>query len=406
MSVAQGTSLAIAAWAQTGLGVPRSGNGAQLLRRESGMGKLAVATYQNSEITEHRQSTGKTHGGRSATFSLNGLLSGGSYSTLLASILRKAFTATTAFAASTITISGTAALYTFTASAATPTFLTLGLKAGDVVRLSAAGGTAANLAHNILVVNVTTELVFTGVTLNDVALTPEAITTCTVTVVGKKAIVAATSQTSEYWTVEEWSSDISQSSLYTDLVWGSADVSLPATGNTTVAFNAVALDRTIAGTRVLTTPTAETTSKVTSSINGIVLVNGAAVANVTGATLKIDGAAAPIGAVLGSNVSPDIQRGILSVSGQVTAFWENGTMSGYFDAATPIGLVLVVAVDDTNASEFVSFSMSKVTLDSDDRDDGQKAIVRTYAFTAEINGAGGAILANDKTILSVQDSLA
>jgi hypothetical protein len=81
-------------------------------------------------------------------------------------------------------------------------------------------------------------------------------------------------------------------------------------------------------------------------------------------------------------------------------------MSGYFDAATPIGLVLVVAVDDTNASEFVSFSMSKVTLDSDDRDDGQKAIVRTYAFTAEINGAGGAILANDKTILSVQDSLA
>jgi len=56
--------------------------------------------------------------------------------------MRAAFAAVTPFAATTITISGTSALYTFTSSVGTPTFLTLGLKIGDVVRLSAAGGTA------------------------------------------------------------------------------------------------------------------------------------------------------------------------------------------------------------------------------------------------------------------------
>jgi hypothetical protein len=50
--------------------------------------------------------------------------------------------------------------------------------------------------------------------------------------------------------------------------------------------------------------------------------------------------------------------------------------------------------------------MSNITLDGDGKDDGDKAIVRTYPFTARINMAGGIALANDQTIISVQDSLA
>jgi hypothetical protein len=50
--------------------------------------------------------------------------------------------------------------------------------------------------------------------------------------------------------------------------------------------------------------------------------------------------------------------------------------------------------------------MSNVVLDGDDKDNGAKGIIRTYPFTAQINGAGGPILANDKTILTIQDSQA
>jgi len=406
MTIALEINKVVAVYKQTGLGVPRSGSGAQALRRETSSGKLSVATYENNEITSHQQSTGKTHGGRTATFTLNGLLSPSTYKGFFESLLRGAFTATTAFAASTITISGTSALYTFTASAATPNFLTNGLKIGDVVRLSASGGTSGNKANNILVLGITSELIFTGITLNASALTLEAITTCTVTVVGKKCIAAATSQTKDYWTVEEYQSDITKSELFTDTVIGSADIKIPASGNTSVAFNAVALNRSSTGAQVLTTPTAETTTSVVQGIHGLVIVNGATVAYITGADIKIDGGVSPMEAVLGSNVSPDVVRGITKVSGQITAYYQDAIMSGYFDAATPISVVLVDAVDNTNASEFVSFSMSKVVLDGDDKDNGAKGIIRTYPFTAQINGDGSAILANDKTILSIQDSQA
>lgn len=396
----------VSVFKQTGLGVPRSGGGGQALRREKSSGKLTIAFFENNEITQHQQSTGKTTGGRSASFALNGLLSGNTYSTLLASLLRKLFTATTAFAASTITISGSSALWTFTASIAAPLFLTNGLKVGDVIRLSAAGGTAGNKANNIMVVGVTSETVFTGVTLNASVLTAEAIVTCTTTVVGKKAIAAATAQTNDYWTAEEWQSDIAQSELFTDTVFSSADINLPADNNASIAFNAVALQRATAGAQVLTAPTAETTTTVVSGVKGIVMIQGAAIANVTSAAIKIDGQAEALGAVLGKNVAPDVKRDVLKVSGTLTAFYENGTMSGYFDANTPISVAIVTAVDSTNASEFISFVMSKVKLEGDDKDDGQKGVIRTYPFTAEINGAGGATLANDKTILSIQDSLA
>ena len=406
MTIAKEINKAVTVYKQTGLGVPRSGSGGQALRRETASGKLAVATYENNEITSHQQSTGKTHGGRSATFSLNGLLSGNTYSTLFGSILRGAFAATAAFTASTITISGSSALWTFTASIAAPLFLTNGLKIGDVIRLSAAGGTAGNKTNNILVVGVTSETVFTGVTLNASVLIAEAIATCTVTVVGKKLAAPITAHTNDYWTVEEYQSDITKSELFTDTVFSSVDVSIPATGNTTVAFSALALDRSSTGAQVLTSPTAETTTDVVQGINGIVMVQGAVVANITGATIKIDGSATALSNVLGTNVAPDISRGILKVSGQLTAFYQDAVMSGYFDAATPISIAIVDAVDDTNASEFVSFVMSKVKLDGDDKDTGASGVVRTYPFTAEINGAGGAALANAKTIITVQDSLA
>lgn len=406
MTVSREISKILAIYKQTGLGVPRSGAGSQALRRETSLGKLAIANYQNNEITSHQQSTGNTHGGRSSTFTLNGLLSGNTYSTLFASLLRGTFTATTAFAATTITISGTSALYTFTSSVGTPTFLTLGLKIGDVVRLSAAGGTAGNKANNIQVIGITSEDIFTGVTLNASTLTLEAIATCTVTVQGKKCAAPITGQSSDYWTVEEYHSDITQSELFTDTVFGSCDIKIPASGNTTVAFNAVARDRVTSGAQVLTGPTAETTTAVVQGIKGSVIVAGVRVANVTGADIKIDGTVAAMGGVLGSNIAPDVSRGILKVSGTITAFYQDGVMSGYFDAATPISIAIVDAVDGTNASEFVSFVMSNVKLDGDDKDSAATGIVRTYPFTASINGAGGTALANAKTIISTQDSLA
>ncbi|CAB4169190.1 hypothetical protein UFOVP1516_78 [uncultured Caudovirales phage] len=405
MSIAQGINKVLVFFKQTGLGVPGTvgaHTGSQAMRRETGIGKLTMASFANTELTTFQQSTGKQHGLRSATYALSGLLSPNTYSTLFSSLLRKLFTATTALTGLGLTIAGTAGAWTATGTG----FLTGGLKIGDIFRITTATGlNADNLNKNFLISNLTATVI-TFTVVNGTTITTGTGTACTITIPGKKCLAPLTGQTQEYWTIEEWQTDIAQSELFTDMVMGSADISLPSSGNTTCAFNLAGLNRTTGATQVLTSPAAVTTTPILTAVQGDIIVNGVAVANITGATIKIDCAAANMGGVIGTNFAPDVQRQVISVSGQLTAFYQDGVMPGYFDASTPINVVIVVATDGTAASDFVSFSMSSVILDGDDKDDGQKGIVRTYPFTARMNPNGGTALANDQTIISIQDSQA
>lgn len=405
MSIAQGINKTVAMIKQTGLGVPKTGTGAQLMRRETAIGKLAIATFDNKEIASHQQGTGSTQGLRSSTYALNGVLSPNTYSTLFASILRKLFTATAPITATGVTI-GAAVSGVYPVTIATGSYLTSGFKVGDVMRLSVGALGAANINKNLLIVALTATIASVKV-LNGSTLTAEGpIAGCTLTVIGKKSIAPITAQTQEYWTIEDWQSDISISEYFTDMVVGGIDVGLPSTGNVTFACNFAGLDRTSGGSQILTTPTAESTTPVITAVQGAVILNGLGIANITAASIKIDTGAANMGGVIGAVKSPDVQRGRINVSGQFTAFYQDGVMPAMFEEGTVVNLVIVVAVDQTAASDFVSFNMSAVTLNGDDKDDGEKGIIRTYPFVARINTAGGALLANDKTILSIQDSLA
>lgn len=405
MAIAQGISKTVAIKKQTALGTAASGTGGQILRREQSTNNLKKDTYGNNEIASHQQDTGKTHGLRSVDAALSGVLSAGTYSTVIASVLRKDFTATTALTGLSITFGGTLGAYTLTG---TGFLVTSGFKVGDVIRVTAGTSLPADILNKNLLITALTNTVITVKTLNNSTITVSgtAIAACALTLPGKKSIVPTSGHTKDYWTIEDWQTDISQSELYSDVVFGKLDIGLPSTGNATIAIGGAGINRTNGAVRILTTPTAETISNPLTAINGLLMVNGGAVANITGLTINIDGKAAGMGAVVGSNIAPDIQRSTIGVSGSFTAFYQDGTLSTLFDNATQIGLVTVITDNSTASSEFVTFSLSNITLDGDSKDDGDKAIIRTYPFTARINMAGGAALANDQTIISVQDSLA
>ena len=404
MTIAQGIKKITVVKKQSGLGLAASGSGGQILRRESSANNLTKDTYGNNEIVQHQQGTGITHGLRKVAADLKGILSPGTYSTLMASILRKDFTATAAITGASITIAGTGPSYTVTRAAGS--FLTDGIKIGDVVRLSVGSLNAANINKNMLVTNVVA-LVLTVVVINRSALVAEGpITGTTITVPGKKSLVPLTGHTSDYWTVEDWQSDISQSETFTDVVFGAMDIGLPSTGNATIGISGPGLNRTIGGAQILTSPTAETTTNPLAAVNGMLIVNGSVAANVTGVSIKVDGKAAAMGAVVGSNVSPDVQRGRVDVTGQFTALYQDATISTLFDNATDLSLVCVITDSALAAADFITISMSAITLSGDSKDDGEKGTIRTYPFTAKINAAGGAALANDQTIITIQDSQA
>lgn len=406
MPIAQGINKTIAYKKQTALGTTATGSGGQLIRRETATFNQTKDTYENNEIVSHQQSTGATHGIARSAGTINGLLSGASYSALMGSLLRKDFVATSALTGLSLTIAASGSNYTITR--ATGDFLTGGIKIGDVIQITAGSVNANNLNKNLVVVGVTATVLTVNVLNSGATMTEEGpIASCTITVPGKKAWIPTTGHTNDYYTFEEWYSDAVRSHVYPDLQIGMLDVAVPATGNVTAAFGLVGLGaKTESGTQSLTSPTAATTTNVMSSVAGAVYVGGVRYTNITSFSLKIDGQVNPGEANIGSNTVGDVYRGRIKVSGSFSFVYDADTLGANFLDETATSLIAVLADARTAAANTVAFVLPRVKFFSNDADDGEKQIVRTINFTAEINGSGGASLASHQTIVSIQDSQA
>lgn len=402
MAVSQGIAKSITYKAQAGLGTTATGAGGQLLRRESANFTLTKDTYSNAEIASHQQSTGDTHGIRKTQATLSGVLSATTYQDMFSSIMRKAWAATAAITGVSLTVAASGANYTVTRAAGD--FLTGGVKIGDVVKLSGALN-ALNINKNCVVLGVTATVLTVNVPTGS-ALFPEGpIASCTVTITGKKVFVPTSGHTNIYYTFEENFTDIARFKLYKDVQVGKVDISMPATGNVTTSFSLIGLgSRVSSPTQTLTTPLAETTTTVLASIAGSAYIGGVESLSITSASVSIDGQVTHGEAVIGSNTIPDTQRGRIMVKGTFTALYENDTLSAPFENETVTSLILYLADNTTDAANFVTVVCPQVKLFSDDADDGEKQIIRTYNFTAEICSTGGAALANNQTIVSLQDS--
>lgn len=401
MTDAQGIYKTLAYKKQTVKGTAESGSGGQLLRRETATFNTQKATYSANEINSHQQHTGDKHGIKTINGSLSGLLSPATYTPLLGSILRKDLAAVTPISSLTLTVAGSGP-YTVTRS--TGDFLDGGIKVGHVVRLTGANLAAGNVGKNLLVTGVT-DTVLTVLVLNESAMTAEEDkASSTVTVTGKVTYAPTSSHTNDYYTVEEWYDDIDISHVYSDVQFGQADIGLPGTGNATISLTAMGIGDSPTGAQVLTSPTAETTTEILAAVNGMILVGGTRQLAVTGLSMSITGNMAAGEATIGSNTISDIVKGKIGVTGSFTAVFQSDTLADIFDDETATSIIAVVAENDDADADFISFSLPRVKIMSADKDDGQKQIVRTYNFTAEINGAGGAALANHQTILQIQDS--
>ena len=402
---AQGLFKQTAFGKQTALGTPKTGAGGQILRRKTSIFTATKDSTSNDEIVSHRQDTGITYGMKKTGGKIDGNLSPGTYSVLMAGALMADFAAVTPMVIGTDCVSAATAPQFVDGSSS---FLTAGLKVGDVVRFTGFTTTAVgNNSKNFLITALTAGNM-TGVFLDGsavIAKTETASVTCTV--VGKKAKVPTTGHTNDFFTFEEWYSDQSRSEVFADCKVNQLSIGIPAAGPATIGLDIVGLgSRVLAGTQSFTTPASETPTDVVQAANGAIYLNGALAGHVTTASLTLDRGISPVGASIGSRVSPDVNQGRVKVSGSFTAMFDDTTIQALYDAETAVSLCVVASSDTTATSDFVGFSMGRIKLTGDAPDDGEKAVLRTYPFTAEINGSGGAALAFDKTILTVQDSQA
>jgi hypothetical protein len=406
-AVGQGINKIVSYKKQAGLGTPASGAGGTQVRRTSATLTLAKDSYENNEIVGHQQSTGSTYGISRSSGTLAALLSGTSWTPFIGSLLRKDPAATAAMSGLSLTIAVSGANYSITRAAGS--WLTDGLKVGDIVQLSGGGLAANNVAKNAVVVSITSATVMAvNVLATGLTMTAEGpIAASTVTVMGKKVWTPLTGHTNDFYTIEEWFPDVVRSHTWPDVQIGTLDIGMPATGNVTASFGLVGLGgKTEGPAQILTAPAAAPTTQVFGAVAGAAYINGVRYNNLTSFSLKIDASVAPGEAVIGSNSTPDVQRGRIKVSGSFTYLYDSDAIGANFLNETVVSLVFAVADARIAGANTLGFVMPQAKLFSNDPDDGEKQIVRTVNFTAEIPATGGAALANHQAILSVQDSLA
>lgn len=407
MTIASGIRKQTTFAKQTALGVPKIGAGGQILRRETSVFNLNKATFASSEIVSHQQSTGVRHGMQSPTGKLTGILSPSTYKLLVATSLRKDFVAgvTTGAVVTVTSAVTTGASGTFTRSAGS--YLTDGFKQGDVVTWAGWATTGVpNNSHNFVITGLTAT-VMTGTMLDGVAVGAKAAgDSVTCTVKGKKTFAPLTGHTNDYFTFEEWYPDISQSELFTDAKVSQLMFDLPANGNSKFTADLMALGFTPNAAQQFTAPAVETTTGLITSVTGDLIINGVAMAAVTALQITIAEGAANVGPVVGSVFAPDISVGWIKVTGSFTAYFQDGVLPLAYLNESIVGLNMVCSVDNTPNSDIVGFTIGQLKLTSSTPDDGPKAILRTYAFEAQLNTAGGPALAQDQTIITIQDSQA
>ena len=406
MAQASGVFKQVSIKEETTYGVlPAVATGAQLLRRTDASFNLNKDTYESGEIRTDLQTADFRHGVRKVAGSLKGELSPGSYSTYLGAILKRDFAAVTSVSGASITVGGIAPNYTVTRAAGS--FLTDGIKIGQVVRLSAGVFNAANLNKNLFVTGVTA-LVLSVIVLNGTALVAEGpIAAATVSVPGKTTYIPLSGHTDKSYSIEEWYADIARSEVFSGCKFTKASVQLPPTGMATLDLTVAGKDhgQTPSSTRYFTSPTSATSSGVVAAVNGVLRIGNQTLASVTGLNFDVD-ASFSGDAVVGANTISTQFAGRVKVTGQFTAYFEDGVLPAAFFSESELGIQVALTTSNDAAAEFLSFSLSRVKLGGADKADGEGGVVRTYPFTALLNSAGGAGTANEASTIAIQDSLA
>jgi len=408
MPIATGVFKRVSLKKQSALGTKApagAGGTARYLRRVTSTIDFAKASFTSAEILVSQQRRDMRHGVRSVAGNISGELSVGSYQLPIESALRRiAGVAATTAALTTITIASLgAATAAGTLTRASLSYITDGFKVGDIVRATGVGA-GVNASAN-LIITALTALVMTVQTLNGADITAVASgSSITIALAGRKTFIPQASHTRDYYTIEHWFSDVPDSEQFTDCVFNGFTLTLPASGMATISFPVMGLNMQTSSGEYFTTPAAAPTGPIVASANGLLLVNGSVVANVTGLTITVSGNMSAPGGVVGSNVDPDILPGVLEVTGSVNALFLSAALRDLFFNETEFTIIAAFTGDNTAGSPVIGITLPRVKFSGNTKDDTQSQITQTLPFTALENINGGAAVNSEATAISIQDS--
>ena len=161
--------------------------------------------------------------------------------------------------------------------------------------------------------------------------------------------------TPKFFSIEDAATDITQFRLFTGMAVSSLAVSIRPNQMVTGTFSMVGKDMTISGTSVDAIKTAASGNAPFDAYSGALSIGNAggslsSSAIVTGIDFTLNNALAPT-FVVGSASTPQLEYGMATVEGTITAYFEDATLINRFINETETGLQVVVD-DPTGSSDY------------------------------------------------------
>src|SRR6056297_590249 len=188
--------------------------------------------------------------------------------------------------------------------------------------------------------------------------------------------------TPKFFSIEDAAQDISQFRLFTGMSVSSMSVSIAPNQMVTTTFSMIGKDGTISGTGQ--TVDDATISQPFDSYSGDVAIGDVAsssvIAIVTSLEFSIDNAQAPT-FVVGDDSAPQLETGMATVEGTLTAYFEDAALINRFIDETESELT--VSVDDPTGANSYTFAFPKIKVNGADVPvDGQTSRIITLPFVA------------------------
>ena len=403
MAIATGIAKKLAFKKETTAGsFPGVTTGAQYLRRVTSDLNLVKDTFQSNEIRTDYQIGDFRHGARKVEGSINGELACRSYQNLMAAALRASQTwtvAKTTGAQTNITAAVTVSPEgTFTRAAGS--YITDGFRIGDILRWTGWATTGVNNnARNFLVTNLTAT-VMTGIFLDGTAVAAKA-SGDSVTATGYKSIIVPTTgHADDSFSIEHWHSDISISEAFLGCKVNSCQIALPASGLATINFGFMGMNILTGAAQAYTSPTSvENSTGILAAVNGALYVGTTKVATVTAMNINIAGGMSST-PVVGTNAVPAIFPGRVNVTGDISAYFETGTMRDLFINETKTTLVMALAEGSGATDNVMCITIPQVKFGGSSKNDGEAGIVQQMPFQAIV---AASVTGHDDTTIRIVD---
>lgn len=379
---------------------PPGATSAEYLRYTSGSGlNESAATIRSNESRADSLTTMGRNGSRSIEGSYGAEASVRSHDTIYEAILRGTWAS--ALVITEATSGGPTSITTTTSKIVgnTGSWITAGLRVGDVIRLTD-HATAANCNRNLRIKSLSaTEIeVFETLTLNASADSAFTITR------GKK-LVNGTTPTKRTFYVEQNNVDIDGSQLFGGVRWTGFTLTGSPDGMAELEFTALGVSMAVvegASAPYFTSPTAYNSTPLTfadASIN----VAGTDIAVATAFELQytINAALQP---VIGSTVSPDVFDNDASLSGSFSMIREDFDNVAAFRNETEFALHILLTEAETEPKDYLAFFVPRCKYTGANATlGGDGAMIESLPFQT---GAQAAVTGYDAGLLTICTSAA